>query len=76
MEQTDYGTDDPLWIDNAYLDTIVTAGLTLFVLCLMKLSKVRKKFFTVCMIFTMILNHSDISHHASLFFTRIKLLLL
>ena len=40
MEQTDYGTDDPLWIDNAYLDTIVTAGLTLFVLCLMKLSKV------------------------------------
>ncbi|KAG7374615.1 NADP transhydrogenase subunit alpha [Nitzschia inconspicua] len=38
--QTDYGNDDPIWIDNAWLDTVVVIGLTLFILCLMNLSKV------------------------------------
>lgn len=40
MVQLDYGSEDPLWIDNAWLDTVVVVGLTCFVLCLMKLSKV------------------------------------
>lgn len=39
--QLDYGADDPIWIDEAWLDTVVTVGLTCFVLCLMNLSKVR-----------------------------------
>jgi hypothetical protein len=38
--QTDYGSDDPVWIDNAWLDTVVVIGLTMFVLCLMNLNKV------------------------------------
>jgi hypothetical protein len=38
--QTDYGADDPVWIDEAWLDTVVVVGLTCFVLCLMNLSKV------------------------------------
>eukprot|EP00986_Skeletonema_menzelii_P010002 scaffold4693_cov149-Skeletonema_menzelii.AAC.4 len=33
-------TDDPYFVDKAWLDTIVVVGLTCFVLCLMKLSKV------------------------------------
>lgn len=40
MTQTDYGTDEPFWVDNAWLDTIVVVGLICFILCLMKLSKV------------------------------------
>jgi hypothetical protein len=39
--QSDYGSDDPIWIDNAWLDTVVVVGLTCFILCLMNLSKVR-----------------------------------
>ena len=39
--QLDYGADDPFWIDEAWLDTVVTVGLTCFILCLMNLSKVR-----------------------------------
>ena len=35
-----YGTDEPFWVDNAWLDTVVVVGLTCFILCLMKLSKV------------------------------------
>jgi hypothetical protein len=38
--QTEYGADDPVWIDEAWLDTVVVVGLTCFVLCLMNLSKV------------------------------------
>jgi hypothetical protein len=38
--QSDYGADDPIWVDDAWLDTVVVVGLTCFVLCLMKLSKV------------------------------------
>ena len=38
--QSDYGSNDPLWIDEAWLDTVVVIGLTLFILCLMNLSKV------------------------------------
>ena len=41
MSQTDYGADDPFWIDQAWLDTVVVVGLTCFILCLMNLSKVR-----------------------------------
>jgi hypothetical protein len=33
--------DDPIWIDKVWLDTIVVAGLTCFILCLMGLSQVR-----------------------------------
>jgi hypothetical protein len=33
--------DDPFWIDGAWLDTVVTVGLTCFILCLQNLSKVR-----------------------------------
>jgi len=40
-EQTDYGADDPIWINNAWVDTVVVVGLTCFILCLMGLSKVR-----------------------------------
>ena len=40
MAQSDFGTDDPFWVDNAWLDTIVVVGLTCFILCLMKLSTV------------------------------------
>ena len=40
MSQTDYGADDPIWIDEAWLDTVVVVGLTCFILCLMNLSKV------------------------------------
>jgi len=38
--QSDYGSNDPYWIDNAWLDTVVVLGLTCFILCLMNLSKV------------------------------------
>jgi hypothetical protein len=38
--QPDYGADDPIWVDEAWLDTVVVVGLTCFVLCLMNLSKV------------------------------------
>ena len=38
--QSDYGADDPIWVDEAWLDTVVVVGLTCFVLCLMNLSKV------------------------------------
>lgn len=40
VKQFDYGADDPFWIDEAWLDTVVTVGLTCFILCLMNLSKV------------------------------------
>lgn len=33
-------TNDPYYVDKAWLDTIVVVGLTCFILCLMKLSKV------------------------------------
>lgn len=39
-KQVDYGADDPVWIDNAWLDTVVVVGLTCFILCLMGLAKV------------------------------------
>jgi hypothetical protein len=39
--QTDFGAEDPIWIDNGWLDTVVVVGLTCFILCLMGLSKVR-----------------------------------
>lgn len=32
--------DDPFWIDEGWLDTVVTVGLTCFILCLLNLSKV------------------------------------
>jgi hypothetical protein len=38
--QLDYGADDPIWVDKAWLDTVVVVGITCFVLCLMGLSKV------------------------------------
>lgn len=38
--QSDYGSADPVWIDEAWLDTVVVIGLTCFVLCLMNLSKI------------------------------------
>jgi hypothetical protein len=34
----DNGTDDPVWIDDAWLDTVVVMGITCFILCLMGLS--------------------------------------
>ena len=40
MVQTDYGSNDPFWIDEAWLETVVVVGLTCFILCLMNLSKV------------------------------------
>lgn len=33
--------EDPIWINRVWLDTIIVAGLTCFILCLMGLSKVR-----------------------------------
>lgn len=39
--QTDYGADDPIWVDEAWLDTVVVVGLTCFILCLMNLSTVQ-----------------------------------
>ena len=33
--------DDPIYIDEVWLDTVVVVGLTCFILCLMGLSKVR-----------------------------------
>jgi hypothetical protein len=33
------GTADPVWIDDAWLDTVVVMGITCFILCLMGLSK-------------------------------------
>jgi len=41
MVQTDYGADDPIWVDEAWLDTVVVVGLTCFILCLMNLSTVQ-----------------------------------
>ena len=38
--QSDFESDDPIWIDDAWLDTVVVIGLTCFILCLMDLSKV------------------------------------
>lgn len=35
-----YSAEDPVWIDEVWLDTVVVVGLTCFVLCLMYLSKV------------------------------------
>lgn len=32
---------DPMWVDYAWLDTVVVAGLTAFILCLKGLSTVR-----------------------------------
>jgi len=40
MAQLYYGTDEPLWIDKAWLNTVVVVGLTCFILCLKYLSKV------------------------------------
>lgn len=40
MVQSYYGTDEPLWIDKAWLNTVVVVGLTCFILCLKYLSKV------------------------------------
>lgn len=43
MEETAWeennGTTDPVWIDDAWLDTVVVMGITCFILCLMGLSK-------------------------------------
>jgi len=38
--QTDFGANDPFWVDKTWLDTVVVFGLSCFVLCLMNLSKV------------------------------------
>lgn len=35
-----YEADDPIWIDEVWVDTVVVVGLTAFILCLMGLSKV------------------------------------
>ena len=35
-----FAADDPIWIDNVWVDTVVVVGLTCFILCLMGLSKV------------------------------------
>ena len=35
-----YGVEEPFWVDQAWLDTVVVIGLTCFVLCLMNLSTV------------------------------------
>jgi NAD(P) transhydrogenase len=41
MDQSkQYGTGDPFWVDDSWLDTVVVVGLTCFVLCLMDLSTV------------------------------------
>ena len=37
-----YVADDPIWIDDVWVDTVVVVGLTCFILCLMGLSKVSK----------------------------------
>lgn len=36
-----FSADDPIWIDDVWVDTVVVVGLTAFILCLMGLSKVR-----------------------------------
>jgi hypothetical protein len=36
-----YSADDPIWIDTVWLDTVVVAGLTCFILCLKGLAHVR-----------------------------------
>lgn len=33
--------EDPTWIDKVWYDTITTAGLTCFIMCLMGLGQVR-----------------------------------
>eukprot|EP00536_Pseudo-nitzschia_multiseries_P002359 jgi/Psemu1/322520/estExt_fgenesh1_pg.C_310013 len=38
--QTEFGADDPFWVDKTWLDTVVVFGLSCFILCLMNLSKV------------------------------------
>ena len=38
-------TGDPVWIDEAWLQTIVVVGLTCFILCLKGLAKVRRGVF-------------------------------
>lgn len=38
-----------VWIDEAWLDTVVVVGVTCFVLCLMGLSKVRMRVFHVAL---------------------------
>lgn len=35
-----FSADDPIWIDEVWVDTVVVVGLTCFILCLMGLSKV------------------------------------
>eukprot|EP00977_Amphora_coffeiformis_P014943 scaffold4262_cov169-Amphora_coffeaeformis.AAC.12 len=35
-----FSADDPIWIDDVWVDTVVVVGLTCFILCLMGLSKV------------------------------------
>lgn len=37
-----FAADDPIWIDDVWVDTVVVVGLTCFILCLMGLSKVRR----------------------------------
>ena len=41
MEQLDYGTEQPFWVDKAWLNTVVVVGLTCFIICLKYLSKVQ-----------------------------------
>ena len=41
MVQASYGdSKGAIWVDDAWLDTVVVVGLTCFVLCLMNLGKV------------------------------------
>lgn len=35
-----FNAEDPVWIDDVWVDTVVVVGLTAFILCLMGLSKV------------------------------------
>jgi hypothetical protein len=38
-----FAADDPIWIDEVWVDTVVVVGLTCFILCLMGLSKVSSR---------------------------------
>jgi len=40
VQELVFSSDDPIWIDDVWVDTIVVVGLTCFILCLMGLSKV------------------------------------
>jgi len=57
-DQTDFGTDDPFWVDKTWLDTIVVFGLSCFVLCLMNLSKVSTINLKLLFLFAALVEHT------------------